>query len=258
MVFHDSSDFNAEAVVFNFERMLDEDHPYHDTGPFPLAFFFDAIAEVEATGEHEVTFTLDKPYAPFLSNLTYPTGLIVSPAAVEEHGENFGRNPSGTGPFRFEEWESNSRVVASRNENYWDGPPSLEAVVFRPITDANTRVAEMMMVEVPPVPEGCAFADHCELVEPACRRGDIELIATDAGRRVRYIKPLGITDPATQGAVVETISDRIAVMYFDRVIEQSPSRQLFHLPAHPYTRLLLGSAPIPGGPPIQAVAEGRE
>ena len=156
VVFHDGSDFNAEAVVFNFERMLDEDHPYHDTGPFPLAFFFDAIEEVEATGEHEVTFTLDEPYAPFLSNLAYPTGLIVSPAAVEEHGENFGRNPSGTGPFRFEEWESNSRVVASRNENYWDGPPSLEAVVFRPITDANTRVAEMLsggidlMVEVPP------------------------------------------------------------------------------------------------------------
>ncbi|MBS9402461.1 ABC transporter substrate-binding protein [Halomonas sp. TRM85114] len=156
VVFHDGSDFNAEAVVFNFERMLDEDHPYHDTGPFPLAFFFDAIAEVEATGEHEVTFTLDEPYAPFLSNLAYPTGLIVSPAAVEEHGENFGRNPSGTGPFRFEEWESNSRVVASRNEDYWDGPPSLEAVVFRPITDANTRVAEMLsggidlMVEVPP------------------------------------------------------------------------------------------------------------
>jgi peptide/nickel transport system substrate-binding protein len=154
--FHDGSEFDAEAVVFNFERMLDEDHPYHDTGPFPLAFFFDAIDEVEATGEHEVTFTLEEPYAPFLSNLAYPTGLMVSPAAVETHGEDIGRHPSGTGPFRFEEWESNSRVVVTRNEDYWDGAPSLEAVVFRPITDANTRVAEMLsggidlMVEVPP------------------------------------------------------------------------------------------------------------
>ncbi|GHC18842.1 ABC transporter substrate-binding protein [Aidingimonas halophila] len=156
VIFHDGSDFDAEAVVFNFERMLDEDHPYHDTGPFPLAFFFDAIDDVEATGEHEVTFTLDEPYAPFLSNLAYPTGLMVSPAAVEEHGEDIGRHPSGTGPFRFEEWESNSRVVVTRNDDYWDGPPSLEAVVFRPITDANTRVSEMLsggidlMVEVPP------------------------------------------------------------------------------------------------------------
>ncbi|MDW7748037.1 ABC transporter substrate-binding protein [Halomonas sp.] len=156
VTFHDGSDFNAEAVVFNFERMLDEEHPYHDTGPFPLAFFFEAIDEVEATGEHEVTFTLDEPYAPFLSNLAYPTGLMVSPAAVEEHGEDIGRHPSGTGPFQFEEWESNSRVVLTRHEDYWDGAPSLEAVVFRPITDANTRVAEMLsggidlMVEVPP------------------------------------------------------------------------------------------------------------
>ncbi len=154
--FHDGSAFDAEAVVFNFERMLDETHPYHDTGPFPLAFFFDAIEEVEATGEHEVTFTLEEPYAPFLSNLAYPTGLIVSPAAVEEHGEEIGRHPSGTGPFRFEEWESNRRVVVTRNPDYWDGAPALEAVVFRPITDANTRVSEMLaggidlMVEVPP------------------------------------------------------------------------------------------------------------
>ena len=156
VTFHDGTDFNAEAVVFNFERMLDEEHPYYDTGPFPLAFFFDAVESVEATAEHEVTFSLAEPYAPFLSNLAYPTGLIVSPTAVEEQGEEFARNPSGTGPFQFEEWESNSRVVVTRNESYWEGAPSLEAVVFRPITDANTRVAEMLsggidlMVEVPP------------------------------------------------------------------------------------------------------------
>jgi peptide/nickel transport system ATP-binding protein len=59
-------------------------------------------------------------------------------------------------------------------------------------------------------------------------------------------------------SVVETISDRIAVMYFGRIIEQAPSRQLFHSPAHPYTRLLLGSAPIPGGPPIQAESGDAE
>ncbi|MDW7745953.1 ABC transporter ATP-binding protein [Halomonas sp.] len=53
-------------------------------------------------------------------------------------------------------------------------------------------------------------------------------------------------------SVVETISDRIAVMYFGRVVEQAPSRRLFHAPAHPYTRLLLESAPVPGGPPIRA------
>ncbi len=154
--FHDGTPLDAEAVKFNFDRMLDEEHPFHDTGPFPLSFFFSSVTDVEAVDARTVRFTLDAPYAPFLSNLAYPTGLIVSPAAVREHGQDFGRNPSGTGPFRFVEWESNSRVVVERNADYWDGAPKLEAVVFRPITDANTRVAEMLsggvdvMVEVPP------------------------------------------------------------------------------------------------------------
>ncbi len=156
VTFHDGSPFDAEAVKFNFERMLDETHPYHDTGPFPLSFFFSAVDKVEAPDPQTVVFTLKEPYAPFLSNLAYPTGLIVSPAAVKEYGKDFGRHPSGTGPFHFVEWESNSRVVVEANPDYWDGPPELQAVVFRPITDANTRVAEMMsggvdvMVEVPP------------------------------------------------------------------------------------------------------------
>lgn len=157
VTFHDGSAFDAEAVKFNFDRMLDEAHPYHDTGPFPLAFFFSSIESVDVIDAKTVSFTLNGPYAPFLSNLAYPTGLIVSPAAVMEHGADFGRNPSGTGAFAFGEWRSNEAVVVQANPGYWDGAPELEAVVFRPITDANTRTAEMLaggidlMVEVPPV-----------------------------------------------------------------------------------------------------------
>lgn len=154
--FHDGTRFDAEAVKFNFDRMLDESHPYHETGPFPLSFFFSAIEGVAVVDDMTVRFDLNEPYAPFLSNLAYPTGLIVSPAAVAKHGKDFGRNPVGTGAFEFAEWEGNTKVVVTRNNNYWDGRAGVEAVIFRPITDANTRVAEMLsggldiMVEVPP------------------------------------------------------------------------------------------------------------
>lgn len=156
VTFHDGSTLTADDVKFNFDRMLDDKHPYHETGPFPLSFFFSAIESVEAPDAQTVVFTLNAPYAPFLSNLAYPTGLIVSSEAVKEHGKEFGRHPSGTGPFRFAEWESNAKVVIVRNDDYWGDAADLEAVVFRPITDANTRVAEMLsggldlMVEVPP------------------------------------------------------------------------------------------------------------
>ncbi|TMV01973.1 ABC transporter substrate-binding protein [Brucella haematophila] len=154
--FQDGSDFNAEAVKFNFDRMLKEDHPFYNTGPFPLSFNFSSIEVVNAIDQATVEFKLKEPFAPFLSNLAYPTGLIVSPEAVKKYGKEFGRHPSGTGPFKFAEWQSGQRVVVERNPDYWDGAPALEAIVFRPITDPNTRVAEMMaggldvMVEVPP------------------------------------------------------------------------------------------------------------
>jgi peptide/nickel transport system substrate-binding protein len=154
--FHDGAPLNAPAIKFNFDRMLDENHPYHDTGPFPLSFFFSSVDSVTAVDDLTVEFKLKEPYAPFLSNLAYPTGLIVSPKGVMDKGADFGRNPSGTGAYKFAEWEANAKVVVTRNEDYWDGAPSLEAVIYRPITDANTRIAEMLsggldiMVEVPP------------------------------------------------------------------------------------------------------------
>ena len=156
VTFHDGTPFNAEAVKFNFDRMLNEDHPYHDTGPFPLAFYFSAIEETNVVDDLTVEIKLNAPYAPFLSNLAYPTGLMVSPEAVMAGGADFGRSPVGTGPFKFAEWRSNEAVVIEKNPDYWGDPAEADAVVFRPITDANTRVAEMLaggidlMVEVPP------------------------------------------------------------------------------------------------------------
>src|SRR5699024_553843 len=117
---------------------------------------FGDIDSTEVVDDYTVRFHLKEPYAPFLSNLAYPTGLIVSPAAVKKYGQDYGRHPVGTGPFQFVQWDSNRKVVVERNPDYWDGTAKLKAVVFRPITDANTRSIEMLsggldlMVEVPP------------------------------------------------------------------------------------------------------------
>ena len=215
--FHDGSDFDAEAVKFNFDRMLDDTHPYHDTGPFPLSFFFGSVKETAAVDATTVTFTLKEPYAPFLSNLAYPTGLIVSPAAVKAHGKDFGRNPSGTGPFKFVEWKSNERVVVDRNDAYWGEKSGTKAVVFRPITDANTRVAEMLaggidlMVEVPPTALSEFKAPKFNVVEQAgphlwflildCKSGPF------ADKRVRQAANYAINKEAIVNDVLEGTAD---------------------------------------------------
>ena len=151
--FHDGTSFDAAAVKFNFERMRDQDHPFHHTGPFPLAFFFDKIEAIELRDRHTISFHLAEPFAPLLSNLAYPTGFIVSPAAVRRHDLDYGRQPAGTGPFRFVQWEPRRRVVLERNPDYWGKPALSRMLVFRPLTDAMTRVAELMAGDVDIVTE---------------------------------------------------------------------------------------------------------
>jgi peptide/nickel transport system substrate-binding protein len=151
--FHDGTPFDARAVKFNFDRMLDKRHPYHHTGPFPLAFFFEQVKSVDVVDSHTVRFTLDEPFAPLLANLAYPTGMLVSPAAVIRYQKEFGRHPVGTGPFRFARWDAGQRVVLARNEQYHQGAPVLRRVIFRPVADPMTRVAELRASGLDLVPE---------------------------------------------------------------------------------------------------------
>ena len=217
VTFHDGTPFNAEAVKFNFDRMLDEAHPFHDTGPFPLAFFFSSVETTEVIDDLTVKFTLNAPYAPFLSNLAYPTGLLVSPAAVEAGGADFGRSPVGTGPFKFAEWRSNEAVVIEKNADYWGEPAGTDAVVFRPITDANTRVAEMlaggidMMVEVPPTALSQFQGGGFDIVEQAGPHVWFLILNAKEGpfadKRVRQAANYAINKEAIVNDVLEGTAD---------------------------------------------------
>jgi len=154
--FHDGTPFDAEAVRWNLERLLRADHPARDTGPFPLAFFFDPVEAVRVVDARTVELHLARPFAPLLANLAYPIGAMVSPAAVRERGRGFRRDPSCTGPFRFVSWQGRRRVVLERNPAYWEGAPPLHRVVFRPLTDPHVRLTELtagdvdLLAEVPP------------------------------------------------------------------------------------------------------------
>ncbi|GAB4512771.1 MAG: ABC transporter substrate-binding protein [Anaerolineae bacterium] len=152
--FHDGTPFNAEAVVWNFERWRFTDNPFHFAEQvyeyYDYMFGLDDasyVTNVEATGEYEVTFTLREPNGSFLNTLAMPMFAISSPAAVEEFGTAYGTPEVGyvcTGPFRFVEWISDERVVLERNPDYWgEIPGNVDTIIFQIIPDNAARFAAL-------------------------------------------------------------------------------------------------------------------
>jgi len=147
--FHDGTPFNADAVIFNFERWRFTDNPYHfesqvfEYYEYMWGGFDDAstITSVEALDEYTVKFTLKIPVAPFLANLAMDMFAISSPAAIEQHGEDYGLPASGcvgTGPFKFMEWVEGDHITVEAND-YWGGRPQIDEIVWRVIPDASER-----------------------------------------------------------------------------------------------------------------------
>jgi len=148
VTFHDGTPFDAAAVVFNLERIVD---PATNSavavdilGPFASAEVIDDLTvAVNYSTETSSTAVLDAFSQAYLS--------MVSPAAVEKYGEDFGRNPVGTGPFVFTEWVTNDHIRLDRNDDYaWgsslydrQGPPWAAGIVFRPVPEPATRVAAL-------------------------------------------------------------------------------------------------------------------
>jgi peptide/nickel transport system substrate-binding protein len=151
--FHDNTDFNAEAVVFNFNRWMNaENKEFYYYGSMFGGFAGDeghVIKEVKALDEHTVQFTLNRPLAPFLKNLAMSPFAIASPAAVEKYGEKFTENPVGTGPFKFVEWKRNDRIVVEKNEDFWmDGYPKLSRVIFKAIPENSARLNALITGDI--------------------------------------------------------------------------------------------------------------
>jgi peptide/nickel transport system substrate-binding protein len=148
--FHDGTDFNADAVIFNFERWRFTTNPYHFASQVFEYYeamwggFDDAsiITSVEKIDDYTVKFVLSAPLAPFLANLAMDFFSIASPAAIEANGENYGTpavGAVGTGPFVFKEWVEGDHITVTANEDYWGGRPTLDEIIWRVIPDDSAR-----------------------------------------------------------------------------------------------------------------------
>jgi oligopeptide transport system substrate-binding protein len=87
------------------------------------------ISGVEVLGDYTLQVTIDAPKAYFLDKLAYPTAFVVDRANVES-GEDWWREPNGTGPFKLKEWRPGQRLILERSQIYYGEPAKLEQVVY--------------------------------------------------------------------------------------------------------------------------------
>lgn len=139
--FHDGTAFNAQAVKWNLERCMEEGRNASVT---------DNIASVAVTGEDTLLIQLHQVDFQFLGTLTGNIGMIVSPTAVTTHGVEWAcSHPVGTGPFVFQGWEVDSKIVYTRNDDYWmEGLPYLDGIEYHIIKDSAVMAAAFQQGEL--------------------------------------------------------------------------------------------------------------
>ncbi|MBZ8178809.1 ABC transporter substrate-binding protein [Oscillatoria salina] len=157
--FHDNTDFNAEAVKFNFERWWNPEHPYgyRDAGKnYEIwGYLFGGyqgdsnslVQDIVVVDNQTIKFILQQPFAAFPAAIASGYFGIASPTAIQEAGAAYGTPASvavGTGPFTFQEWRTGDRIILEKNPNYWKPDlPKEEQLVFRFISDPAARLAEL-------------------------------------------------------------------------------------------------------------------
>ena len=162
--FHDGTDFNADAVVYNYMRQKNAPKPLQDAYNYYYSAVFGGwgddsnLKSVVAVDASTVKFTFNHPQLNFLiSQAPLPQFGIQSPAALKA-GDADNPDPSkspyaqgqggtgksmvGTGPFMYKEWVPNDHVTIVKNPDYWDKPRAahLDSVIFKPFADQTAEL----------------------------------------------------------------------------------------------------------------------
>jgi peptide/nickel transport system substrate-binding protein len=160
--FHDGTPFNAEAVKFTFDRIIDPETKSQSAksllGPYDSSTVVDA---------NTVRIKFKQPFAPFMNSLSLPYLAPQSPTAVKAAAKDYGvKTVVGTGPFKFTSYRVDQELKLEKNADYkWgpahltkDGGPFLETLTFRIIPEDNTRSATLQSGEL-------TFADSLPAAE---------------------------------------------------------------------------------------------
>jgi glutathione transport system substrate-binding protein len=167
--FHDGTDFKAEAVKVNLERVTNPENKLKRFG-----LYNNNIAKVEAVDDYTARITLKTAFSPFINLLAHPSTVMISPAALKEYGNrDIAFHPVGTGPFKFVEWKQTDYLKVAKFDGYWrKGYPKVDTITWKPVVDNNSRAALMQTGEAHftyPVPY--------EVTEVLKSKPDLEVVA---------------------------------------------------------------------------------
>ena len=137
--FHHGREVTADDVIYSFTRIL---APKTRSGAADLFANIKGAQEfregrashvsgLAALDRYTVQITLSEAFAPFVSVLAVGHAKILPRELVEQQGEVFGSQPTGTGPFRFVRWDHGKEIVLAANPDYFDGPPKITRLVYR-------------------------------------------------------------------------------------------------------------------------------
>jgi len=141
VVFHDGEPFNAEAVRFTFQRVLDPEQKS------PNRANVAEIVRVEVVDDYTVNLVTRQPYAPLVNRLL--DFAIVPPKYVAEKGnQGMALRPVGTGPYRLVELIKDDRMVVEAFDRHWRGAPKIKRIVYKAIPEPFTRAAALRNNEV--------------------------------------------------------------------------------------------------------------
>ncbi|MFT6658172.1 MAG: peptide/nickel transport system substrate-binding protein [Maritalea sp.] len=136
--FHDGTGFDADDVVFTFNRARAADSTNAQKG------IFAPITSVNAVGPATVEIKIAQPQGDFLFNIGRGDAVIVAPESADTNQSN----PVGTGPFKFVRWDQGSRVILEKNANYKGKSVALDKATFVFISDPNAAQNAMLAGEV--------------------------------------------------------------------------------------------------------------
>jgi glutathione transport system substrate-binding protein len=139
--FHDGSEFNAQAVKTNVERVTNPDNKLKRQSMLAM------VDHVEVVDAYTVKFHLKQPFGALVNTLAHAASFIISPAAIEKYGKDIGRHPVGTGPFKFKSWEGDT-LETVKNETYWKPDlPKVDGIVIKSVPENGSRLAMLQAGE---------------------------------------------------------------------------------------------------------------